>query len=147
MKGFYFSLDSLLAASIILAVMMMLINYDEPRALQEEKVGLDLLQTSSIQEVSNWNNSYPSSQAVMDYIYRRHYQGDNSEAGAVCRQYFETESPSSLFMGDDAGYQKICGGYEIEDSQDTVSSSLVLPSIEVNGSLIGPKEAVLVIEN
>lgn len=147
MKGFYFSLDSLLAASIMIGMMTFLLNFSSPEPSQSNVPELDLIDTSTVQVISNWNSSYPSSDTVIDYINEKYHRGEVSEAREVCNQYFDIEPKNSVFIGNSSGYQKICGDLSLDELENTASNSIIIPSVKVDGGLTSPKQAVLVIED
>lgn len=144
MKGFYFSLDALLAASILMGVMLMLINYQERPNRDRPEVDLDQLHTSLLQDVSDWNKSMNSSRTVIGQIYYSYYSGNLSEAEKICSGYFRTDKKFALYFGNSTETNKACGNYSVSGPQNTVSEHVIVPDIPVNESFIGPQRAVLV---
>ena len=147
MKGFYFSLDALLAVSILLAIVSMLIAYPQQTLEKPNKPELDYIHASTMQPVNKWNESYNTSKTVIEHVYSLYYSGNSSEARNICRSYFEVNEKYALFFVDQDSRNKICGTYKLGNNDDLKTSEVVLPDIPINKSLIGPKKAVMVIQN
>lgn len=144
LKGFYFSLDALLAASVIMGMMLMLIGYQQKQNMQSQELALDQLDTALIQEVSEWNKSKNSSKTVLGYIYYQHFSGNHTEAEKTCTSYFQIEKKYAFYIGDATSITKICGQYQVMAPVDTASRHVIAPDLMINNTFIGPKKAVLV---
>lgn len=147
MKGFYFSLDALLAISILLAIVSMLIAYPQKTIDKSNTPELDYIHTSTMQPVDKWNNSYNNSEPVIEYIYSLYYSGNLSKAETVCNNYFAVNEKYAVFFVDKNSRDKVCGTYNVGNNDNIKSSETIVPDISVNKSFYGPKKAVMVIQN
>ena len=147
LKGFYFSLDALLAASIILGIMVMMIGYNEKSRAERENVNLDQLHTSALQEVGEWNESIDSSRTILGYIYQKQYSGEASIASETCEDYFRMDENYALYFSNSTEATKICGGLEADEANNIESEHIIAPDIQVNETFTGPRRAVLVVPN
>lgn len=146
LKGFYFSMDALIAASVLLAMMGFLITYQDRPEQRWSDPQLDQIHTASVQTVSEWNDTKNSSSSVLERIYRQYYEGNKSEAETLCRNYFVTDSEYAIFMADSESREKICGD-KVLDGSDLISERTIAPDLKVNQTFIGPKTAVMVMKD
>lgn len=146
LKGIYFSLDALIAASVLLALTGFLISYSERAAGREIPPELEQLHVSSIQEISEWNQSIESRRTVLGYIYQEYYEGKEDESRSICRKYFELDSRYGLYFVNSSENQRVCGDYTVGNQSISTTQTLA-PNIIVNGTFVGPKTAIMVVPN
>lgn len=145
LKGIYFSVDALLASMILLATVSFVIAYNQP-ALSANEYKTDMLYTSAVQPVDDWNSSIESQKSVLGYIYSLYYSGNSEESSNVCNSYFEFDEKSALYFKDGDSIDKACGDYR-PGEKDAFVSETVVPDLSVNQTFIGPTTAVLVIKD
>ncbi|MFB6158177.1 MAG: hypothetical protein ABEJ95_00785 [Candidatus Nanohalobium sp.] len=145
LKGFYFSLDAILATSVLMGVIMLLTGYTSGEPAEKRIPDLDQIHNSAVQKVSNWNSSIDSSKTVLGHIYYQYYSGNISRAEQTCLSYFRIEKPYALYMINSTHRQKICGS--IQKDAELATESVITPDIPVNQNFQGPKKAVLVVED
>jgi hypothetical protein len=137
MKGFYFSMDALMAAMVLIAATAVLIGYRD-QVDQKDPYQLSMLHTASLQETQDWNNSKNSNLTVLAHIYRNRND---------CSDYFDNVSEKyALYFVNSTTREKICGNLEVSQ-KDLSSSQTLIPDVKVNSSFQGPKKAVMVMKN
>lgn len=147
MKGFYFSLDALTASMVLLAVVGMLASYS-PRPEEPQKpFELDYLHTASMQNTSDWNVSKDSDRTVLSEIYYQYYSGNQGEADNICNQYFNFSKSYGLYFSNTTERDKICGNLNPSRESNLETEQTTVPDIKINDSFIGPKTAVMVVNN
>lgn len=147
MKGFYFSLDAVLASSILLAMVTMLVTYPASQAPQNQDHRLDLIHTAALQPVEKWNSSFNTSDTVLEYIKRKYYGGDYSTAVEFCRDYFVVEEEYAVYLVNNSHETKICGSYNLSARDNIISRQSITPAIYVNNTVIPPNSALMVIND
>jgi len=147
MKGFYFSLDALTASMVLLAVTGMLAAYSPSPADPQKPIELDYIHTASIQDISDWNSSKEPDRTVLSEIYYQYYSGNQSEAEDLCRGYFNFSSKYGLYFSNSTERHKICGGLTPGQNSNLEAEQTPVSDTKINGSFIGPKTAVMVVNN
>lgn len=147
MKGFYFSLDSLLASSIMLAVIGLLISYPAENADSNKPYQLDKIENSLMQPIEQWNSSYNSSDTVLGYVKSKFFNGSRQEAENICEMYFKVDDEYAVYLTNSSFNQKICGDYSIASEDELDTKQVLSPSVISNNTIIEPKSAVMVIKN
>lgn len=147
MKGFYFSMDALTASMILLAAVGMLMAHSPQNNTKSGSYKLDLLNTASMQQVNDWNQSFNSNKTAISYIYSQHYVGNNSKADEACNIYFNQTGRFALYMSNTTHRDKICGGLEPDEEQSLIAKQVLTPDVKINNTFAGPKTAVLVVSN
>ena len=147
MKGFYFSLDAITASMVLIALIGMLTVFTPETQSAKEPYQLDYLETASIQDAGDWNNSLPENETVLEHIQRHQVLGNASRVEEVCDSYFDFSGGYALFFSDEDDRQKICGDLTVSPAQNLAVNRVLMPDTEINGTFKGPKTAVLVMKN
>jgi hypothetical protein len=147
MKGFYFSMDALIASMILLATTAMIMDYRPSSNDYEQPSDLANLHAASMQEVADWNNSRNSQKTVLGQIYTLYYEESPSEAENLCSNYFNLSQTYALYVSNSTDRQKICGSYTPSTSDELASSQAIIPDTPVNSEFRGPYTATMVMKN
>jgi hypothetical protein len=147
-KGFYFSLDAMMASTILLAAVGMIASYTPQDSESSQPVELNYLETSSMQKISEWNKSMEKkNQTVIEYIYRNRIRGDNGEADKICKNYFNITKNYTIFYYNKTTNSNLCGGLKTQLTDQLKSEKIALPDIKENSSYQGAKMASMVIKD
>jgi len=147
MKGFFFSLDSLVASSVMLAVFALLLSQPADVNTKPDSYKLDRVYTSSMQEMNSWNQTYNTSLKVSSYITDRVLEGDAQKAIEVCRRYFNVTEEYGVFISNESRQMKICGNVNVASAENLLSETAFASSVKANDSLWGPNQLTMVIKD
>lgn len=147
MKGFYFSLDSLLASSVMLAAFLMMLSQPVNNPQELENYKLDRVHLANIQEAQNWNSTYNSSDTVSSLLIFNYFNGSQQQAESICRNYFGINERYGVFVSNQTYRSKICGNIKVEKVDTLVSQTTITPEVKVNSTFIHPKHLTMVIHD
>lgn len=147
MKGFFFSLDSLLAASVMLASFLMVLSQPVDNRQQLRDYRLDRVHTANMQLVQDWNNTYNTSDTVTESVMINLYNGSRPRAEDICSQYFNLSDRYGVFTSNSTESTKICGDINVRSQDTLISETSLTPMFKVNGSLLGPRRITMVIRD
>jgi len=119
LKGFYFSMDALMASMVLIAVTGFLISYN-PDVEKEEPQKLSKLHSGSVQDVSEWNSSIKTDRSVIEQIAYYQLSGSPNQSERLCESYFSQEESYGVYLVGD-GRNLICGDIEVTNSSLAVS--------------------------
>ncbi|EGQ44030.1 MAG: hypothetical protein J07AB43_03700 [Candidatus Nanosalina sp. J07AB43] len=147
MKGFFFSLDSLLAASIMLASFLMVLSQPVENRQQLRDYRLDRVHTANMQPVQDWNSTYNTSNTVTESLMINLYNGSRSRAEDICSQYFNLNERYGIFTSNSTENTQICGKINIRPQDNLISETSITPIFKVNESMLGPRKITMVIRD
>lgn len=147
MKGFYFSLDALLASSVLLALVMTLMAYPVADTSDQENIDLDLIDVAALQPVKHWNSTFNSSTSVIGFIAEEYYAGNTGQAEIICKNYFDVDNEYALYIGNSTKQYKVCGNYSLSENDNLETKGVVTPVIKSGNDLIKPKKALMVVQD
>jgi len=147
MKGFYFSLDAILASSVMLSAFMMVSS--QPTSMQErtDDYRLDLLYSSNLQGMEEWNESFNTNKNVLPYLAKQYYEGNSSKAKSVCESYFSIEPSYAIYIENKKQVKKLCGDINSSEITDVDSETISIPDFQTNNTFKGYSRATMVIGN
>jgi hypothetical protein len=147
LKGFFFSLDSLIASSIMLAAVAFALSQPVENRQNLDDYRLDKVHLANIQSTSDWNSTYNTSDSVSKTVMVNFYNGSRSRAEKICSQYFSVEDKYGVFTSNSTSNSKICGNINVQTEDSLVSGTSVSPMFYVNGTVLGPREMTMVIRD
>jgi hypothetical protein len=147
LKGFYFSMDAMMASMILLALASMLLSYSSTAEDSEKPLELEKLETAAIQQVNEWNKSKNSTKKVLSYIFAKHYKKP-SKTGKICDKYFEISGPYALYASNSTKRTKICGSMTDPSQYENLKAEQTLiPDQPIDSQFKGSHTATLVVKN
>lgn len=144
MKGFFFSLDSLAASSVLLALFVFVVSQPTEDPDPSGMYHLDAVHIGNFQSVTSWNASYNTSKTVNHYIMSKYFQGDTATARGVCSQYYDVDNGTSygVFTSNNT---RICGQLSASQEDSVLSETATVTPVRANRSIIGPVQLTMVI--
>lgn len=159
MKGYIFSLDALIASSLVISVAGFLITQSGAEIdsinYESTKYQENILEISSKQSYQDYNQStsikwdesiISQEKTVLEEVYHQHYSGNSSIPQKICDNYFNFDN-YSLYFVNKTSRSKVCGFLSINQSQTLVVSETFVSDVRVNGTFLGSKKAILVNDN
>lgn len=146
MKGFYFSLDALLASSVILAAFIMVMSQPVDSSPQLESYKLDRVHLASMQSIAQWNSTYGSERKVSSAIVKNYYGGNRSKARQICANYFNPGEKYAVYISNKTS-SKVCGSYNVKPEDSLIAETGFIPDTKINGSFTGSLRLTMVIKD